>query len=129
MNKILICALAWPVLVSMWSLALQAQTPVFTGERSSWHQGYDRYDYIMDDHTLAITPFKAPEPPGFGIKDPPAGYHRCIVVVPHQPAPGNPWSWRGCYWDHQPQTEIELLKRGFFICYISANATLAPDAT
>jgi hypothetical protein len=129
MNKILICALAWPVLVSMWPLALQAQTPIFTGERSSWHQGFDRYDYLMDEHTFAITPYKAPEPPGFNVKDPPAGYRRCVVVVPHQPAPGNPWSWRGCYWDHQPQAEIELLKRGFFICYISANATLAPDST
>ena len=42
---------------------------------------------------------------------------------------GNPWSWRGCYWDHQPQTEVELLKRGFHVAYISANASLRPDKT
>jgi hypothetical protein len=21
-------------------------------------------------------------------------------------AAGNPWSWRGFYWDHEPQTEV-----------------------
>jgi pimeloyl-ACP methyl ester carboxylesterase len=120
-------ALIWllaPALVL--PLALRAQTPVFPGQHSSWHEGFDRYDYLMDTATFAITPYKASESEGFGVKDPPAGFRRCIVVVPHHPAPGNPWSWRGCYWDHQPQTEIELLKRGFFIAYISANATLAP---
>lgn len=98
----------------------------FTGPHSSWHDGFDRYDYIMDDKTLVITPYSPPKNEGFAIGDPPAGHHRCVVVVPQKPAPGNPWSWRGCYWDHQPQTEIELLKRGFFIAYISANATLKP---
>ena len=80
----------------------------------------------MDEQTLAITPFKAPEGEKFGVKDPAKGQRRCIVVVPKEAAPGNPWSWRGCYWDHQPQTEVELLKRGFHIAYISANATLRP---
>ena len=98
----------------------------FTGERSSWHQGFDRYDYLMDENTLVITPYKAPDGEGFGVKDPPPGYRRCIVVVPKSPAPGNPWSWQACYWDHQPQAEVELLKRGFYIAYISANATLKP---
>lgn len=125
MNKLILSLLA--VLLS--PALLWAQTPVFTGAPSSWHEGFSRYDYLLDEHTLAITPYKAPEAEGFGVKDPPAGYRRCVVVVPQHPAQGNPWSWRGCYWDHQPQTEIELLKRGFFIAYISANATLAPDAT
>ena len=98
----------------------------FTGERSSWHEGFDRYDYLMDENTLVITPYKAPEGEGFGVKDPPPGYRRCIVVVPRSPAPGSPWSWQGCYWDHQPQAEVELLKRGFYVAYISANATLKP---
>ncbi|HVU27581.1 MAG TPA: alpha/beta hydrolase [Verrucomicrobiae bacterium] len=64
---------------------------------------------------------------GDGVKDPPAGQRRCIVVVPKEFAPSNPWSWRGCYWNHQPQTEIELLKRGFCIAYISAGQDLRPD--
>ena len=106
------------------------QVPVFAGVHTAWHEGFDRYDYMMDEQTLEITPYerfdsdKVAE--GFGVKDPPPGKRRCIVVVPHHPAPGNPWSWQACYWDHQPQTEVELLKRGYFICYISANATLPP---
>jgi hypothetical protein len=98
---------------------------LFAGDKSAWH-GFDRYDFVMDDQTLAVTPSKALPDEGNGIKDPAPGQHRCIVVVPAEPAPGNPWSWRGCYWDHQPQTEIELLHRGFCIAYISASATLRP---
>ncbi len=98
----------------------------FEGEKSSWHDGFDRYDYLMDEETLDIQPFKRGEGEKFGIKDPPQGKHRCVVIVPKRPALGNPWSWRGCYWDHQPQTEVELLRRGFHVAYISANATLKP---
>jgi hypothetical protein len=48
------------------------------------------------------------------------------VIVPKQAAADQPWSWRGCDWDHQPQTEVELLRRGFHVAYISASATLKP---
>jgi pimeloyl-ACP methyl ester carboxylesterase len=41
----------------------------------------------------------------------------------------NPWPWRGCYRDHQPQIEVELLRRGFHIVYISANSALRPGKT
>jgi len=97
----------------------------FGGEKIEWH-GFDRYDFLMDEQTLAITRFKAPPGEGNGVKDPEKGQRRCIVVVPKEAAPGNPWSWQGCYWDHQPQAEVELLKRGFHVAYISANATLKP---
>lgn len=99
------------------------------GARTTWHDGFDRYDYLMDEETLDIQPFQREEGERFGIKDPPKGKRRCVVVVPKTPAPGNPWSWQGCYWDHQPQTEVELLRRGFHIAYISANATLKPGKT
>ena len=120
------------ILIGIWGMMLshslaKAQAIVdFNGEKSNWHEGFIRYDFIMDDSTLVITPFRAPDGEGFGIKDPPPGKHRCIIVAPRQAAAGNPWSWRGCYWDHQPQTEVELLRRGFYIAYISASATLRP---
>src|SRR5579872_1801642 len=101
----------------------------FDGEHSSWHGKFARYDFVMDDATLEIRPFKRESTEGFGIGNPSKGQHRCIVVVPTTPAKGNPWSWRGVYWDHQPQTEIELLRRGFHIAYISATADLKPDRT
>src|SRR6185436_12869738 len=96
----------------------------FAGEKSSWHEGFERHDFIMDEATLAIKPFKAPGGEKLGIGDPPKGKRRCVVIVPKKAAPGYPWSWQACYWNHQPQAEVELLRRGFHIAYISANATL-----
>ena len=113
------------VLWAIGAFGFFATASPFEGEKVQWH-GFDRYDFIMDEQTLAITPFKSLEGEGAGVKDPEPGKRRCIVVVPAQATSGNPWSWRGCYWDHQPQTEIELLKRGFHVAYISASATLKP---
>ena len=76
----------------------------------------------MDKQTLAITPFKAPTGEQSGeLGNSDQGQLRCVVVVPKRAAPGNPWSWRGVYWNHQPQAEVELLKRGFHIAYISVD--------
>ena len=98
------------------------QVPLaFQGDKIDWH-GFDRYDFVMDMQTLAITPFKAPAGEQSGdLGNSDKGQLRCVVVVPKQAAPGNPWSWRGVYWNHQPQTEVELLKRGFHIAYISVD--------
>jgi pimeloyl-ACP methyl ester carboxylesterase len=101
------------------------EAAALTGDKTSWH-GFDRYDFVMDEDSLAIKPFKAHADEKNGVKDPPKGMRRCILVVPKEPAAGKPWSWRGCYWDHQPQAEVELLKRGFHIAYITSNATLRP---
>lgn len=100
--------------------------PSFPGQKTDWH-GYDRYDFVLDEATGAITPFQAPQGEGTGVREPAQGQRRCVLVVPKEMAPGNPWSWRGCYWDYAPQTETELLRRGFCIAYISASATLRPD--
>ena len=98
----------------------------FDGPKTAWH-GFDRYDFLLDEQTLAIKPFTASADEKNAIKGDVKGQRRCVVIVPKVPAPGSPWSWRGCYWDHQPQTEIELLNRGFHIAYITANAELKPD--
>ncbi len=100
----------------------------FEGEKSAWHDGFDRYDYVMDDESLAITPFKRGEGEGFGVKAPEKGKRRCIVIVPKQAASGNPWSWQGCYWDHEPQAEVELLSRGFHIAFITPDPGRQWDA-
>jgi len=81
---------------------------------------------VMDEATLSITSFKALPNEGDGVGAPAKGQRRCILVVPPQMAAGNPWSWRGCYWNHMPQAEIALLQRGFCVAYISADATLKP---
>lgn len=100
-------------------------TPLFIGEKATWH-GFDRYDFVMDEATLSIKPSRSLPNEGDGVGSPAKGERRCIIVVPKQMAAGHPWSWRGCYWNHMPQTEMELLKRGFCIAYISADATLKP---
>src|SRR5438128_432513 len=118
--------LDWPAVAVMAALLLHpalvrgdaAYVP-FDGAQSAWHDGFARYDFTMDEETLAIQPMAAPEGEKFGVRDPEKGKRRCVVVAPKQPAAGNPWSWQGCYWDHQPQAEVELLRRGFHIAFIT----------
>src|SRR5262245_31898007 len=74
----------------------------FTGARSEWRGGFERHDFMMDESTFAITPFQRPDGENFAVGTPPKGQRRCIVVVPKTPAPGRPWSWQACYWDHEP---------------------------
>jgi pimeloyl-ACP methyl ester carboxylesterase len=106
----------------------KAEIPkAFAGDKSSWH-GFDRYDFLLDEEKLSIEPFKANADEKNGIKGDVKGMRRCIVVVPKKCAPGNPWSWRGCYWDHEPQTEIELLKRGFHVAFAGCDPGKPWDA-
>ena len=30
---------------------------LFEGEKTAWHDGFDRYGYVMDEESLAIAPF------------------------------------------------------------------------
>jgi hypothetical protein len=120
------CLLLLGTGVSAGAESVMAGDKPFQGEKSAWHDGFERYDYLMDETTLEIAPFKRPEGEKFAVNDPPKGKRRCVVIAPKQAAAGKPWSWRGCYWDHQPQAEVELLRRGFHVAYVSANATLKP---
>jgi len=128
--KLITSLLTFPVGVVGFFGTIHAaeSTSPFTGEKTAWH-GFDRYDFVMDEASLGVTPIKAQEDEKDGIKHTTPGQRRCIVVVPKTAAAGNPWSWRGCYWDHQPQAEIELLRRGFHVAYIESSATLRPGKT
>jgi hypothetical protein len=106
---------------------IAAQNPGFGSEKTTWH-GYDRYDFVMDELTLEITPIKASANEKNGVGAPAKGQRRCIVVVPKVSAAGNPWSWQGCYWDHRPQAEVELLGRGFYIAFITPDPGKQWDA-
>jgi phosphohistidine phosphatase SixA len=116
---------------ALWNAtAVEAATSYvpFDGEKTTWHDGFERYDFLMDETSFAITSFKRPESENFAVGNPPKGQRRCIVVVPKQPARGNPWSWQACYWDHEPQTEVELLRRGFHIVFITPDPGKQWDA-
>ena len=39
------------------------------------------------------------------------------IVKPNRVAAGNPWIWRARFWGHEPQTDIELLERGYHLAY------------
>jgi hypothetical protein len=62
----------------------------FESEKTTWHEGFDRYDFIMDDATGVITPIKAPasEVTRYGVdesvKD---GKRHCVVSSPRRRRP------------------------------------------
>lgn len=41
----------------------------------------------------------------------------CKIVQPKWAAPGHPWVWRARFWGHEPQLDIALLERGFYLVY------------
>lgn len=41
----------------------------------------------------------------------------CKIVKPAVEAKGRPWVLRARFWGHEPQTDIDLLERGFHIAY------------
>jgi hypothetical protein len=47
----------------------------FVGEHTDWH-GFQRYDFVMDEATLAITALKAPEGEGNTVGAPPKGQRK-----------------------------------------------------
>jgi hypothetical protein len=100
------------------AVGIAAKTPQeFTGEKTLWH-GFERFDFLMDDTALTVKPLKAFAEEGTGVTRHLEGQLRCIVVIPKETAQGKPWSWRGRYFDHEPQAEIELLKRGSLGCLV-----------
>ena len=41
----------------------------------------------------------------------------CKIVKPRTAGKGKPWIWRARFWGHEPQTDIALLERGFYVVY------------
>ena len=113
--------LAAVVVAALFGVTPLHAAPPFGGEKTTWH-GFDRYDFLMDEADLSIKPYKAPADEGNGVRTQLKGQLRCVVVAPKQVAAGNPWSWRGYYFDHEPQAEAELLRRGFHIGFVWCDA-------
>ncbi len=111
----------------LWVSTVHAEPPQFGGAKATWH-GFDRYDFLMDEADLSIQPHQAAPDEVNAVRIPVKGKLRCVVVAPKEPAAGNPWSWRGYYFDHEPQAEVELLKRGFHVGFIWCDAGKAWDA-
>ena len=41
----------------------------------------------------------------------------CKLVIPKKVALGKPWIWRARFWGHQPQTDLALLEKGWYVVY------------
>ena len=54
---------------------------------------------------------------GFDLHEFRQGPSGCKVVIPNDPAEGNPWIWRARFWGHEPQTDKALLDRGWHVVY------------
>ena len=82
----------------------QMKEPVaFPGAKTGYN-GFDRYDFMVD-----------------GCK--------AIVVAPKEALPGAPWIWRAEFFDAFPGIDIELLGKGFHLCFIEVGNTFGcPDA-
>lgn len=76
-------------------LSAESQTtkPTFPGKLGDWH-GFPKYEFLI-------------------------GEKQVTVVAPEQEAPGRPWVWHGEFFGHKPAPDIELLKRGFHLVYLS----------
>jgi hypothetical protein len=45
----------------------------FEGEKTTWHDGFERFDYVMDEETFVIAPFKCPDNEKFAVGNPEKG--------------------------------------------------------
>lgn len=71
---------------------MNSSKDIFHGIKTEWF-GYDRYDFTMEDCP-------------------------CIIVSPKKAAKGRPWIWRGLFFGHEPQADLELLEKGFHLVFM-----------
>lgn len=98
MRSLILVALWGASVLSLSAADVRATPAVPTspaGPQVSKWRGFDRIDF-----TLASRP--------------------CVLVVPASPAPGKPWIWRTEFFDHEPQVDLELLRRGWHVAYMDA---------
>jgi len=83
--------------------SIPAKEPSFPGKKSNW-KGYTRYDFRHDGR-------------------------KCIVVVPKKSAKHHPWIWRARFFGHEPQVDLALLEKGYYLAYMNvANMFGSPTA-
>lgn len=70
-----------------------AEPKPFTGKVSKW-SGFNQYSFMVDGASA-------------------------LVVEPEKALPGRPWAWRGEFFGAFPNADIELVKKGWHLAYIS----------
>ena len=79
----------------------------------------------MDEETLAVEPFKRDENERFGVKSPPKGKRRCIVVVPEAAGARQTVVLAGVLLGPRAPDRSRAAARGFHIAFITPD----PDKT
>ncbi|MFM7831284.1 MAG: alpha/beta hydrolase family protein [Planctomycetaceae bacterium] len=90
MRSLLLNLLLLPTLL-MLTPQTQAQNTELPGKRSTWN-GFVRTDFEVNERPVT-------------------------VIIPRQPADGQPWVWHGEFFGHRPIPDVALLGRGFHIVY------------
>ncbi|MBS0205196.1 MAG: alpha/beta hydrolase [Planctomycetes bacterium] len=85
------------MLMTGWTAVADEPAPPFPGTKSAYH-GFDRYDFEVDGQ-------------------------KCVVVVPMQAAKGKPWIWRAEFFDHRPEIDLALVRKGFYLAYMNVGNT------
>lgn len=90
-RKTLLLPILFAGLVCLATVSVSDAAVTFPGKKSEWH-GFSRFDFQHNSR-------------------------KCIVVTPEKTAEGRPWVWRARFFGHEPQADVELLKRGYHIAY------------
>jgi len=90
LSAIALFFIAATVLLTPPSSAEPAKTE--TAARTEW-KGYPRLDFKVDGRTAWL-------------------------VEPKTPLPAKPWIWRTEFFGHEPQGDLALLEKGFYVAYI-----------
>ena len=67
-----VCGFVATIHAADQSVPAQSSPPAFDGGKSTWHDDFVRYDFLMDKETFEITPFTRPDNERFGVGTPPA---------------------------------------------------------
>jgi len=70
---------------------------IFAGERKQY-QGFMMYEFQIDDCD-------------------------CKIVLPHKPRKDKQWIWKAEFFSAFPKFELEMLERGFYLCYMNVGNT------
>lgn len=96
MKKILLFTLLLSVSLSLFAEglneALLKKLPKIT-RKSRFAGQFDRYHFAFDGSSA-------------------------IIVFPQKPDPAGRWIWRARFFGHQPQTDIALLNRGYYLVFV-----------
>ncbi|HUP79330.1 MAG TPA: prolyl oligopeptidase family serine peptidase, partial [Pirellula sp.] len=81
--------------VPKWSclVALLASMLVFQNVSAETWQGFNKTEFLVEGR-------------------------KAFLIQPTKSASGNPWIWRTEFFGHQPQADIALLNKGFFVAYV-----------